>query len=299
MFATIAGIRSNARVKILRVESMNCGYCLHPEFVTKKGGTYGSIQFPSTVILMDHPTQGVVLFDTGYTDSFFEQTRQFPESLYAKVTPVVIDDTRTAVSQLQARGIHPTDVRHIIISHFHADHIAGAKDFPQAKFHFSFDALAPLRARSRVGRILGGFLPGLLPVDFDHRSIILSSDQFCMHPTGLSVFKYGYDLFGDQRIFLIPLPGHAPGHIGILTRLSSGDAFFIGDASWSEDNFKLKKPPMRAAVGLLGDWTEYSRTLDLLGQCFESNPEVSLIPCHCTKSHARFSKQQSAETKIV
>ena len=49
------------------------------------------------------------------------------------ITKVVIEDHQELKNQLQSFGIKTNDINHIIISHFHADHIGGLQDFPNAK----------------------------------------------------------------------------------------------------------------------------------------------------------------------
>ncbi len=272
----------------MHVEILSCGYCVHSEFVTKKGGSLNSVEFPSTVVVIEHPREGVVLFDTGYTNAFFEQTRRFPERLYSMMTPVNVSNEQSAVSQLQRRGIQQKDVRHIVLSHFHADHIAGLGDFPFAQFHYSQEAYEPLRQMSRLRQVTKGFLSGLVPPDFLARSNAYSMAQLASSSTGCPPFPSGFDLFDDSRIMLIPLPGHTIGHLGILVRDGANSAFFIGDASWHEDNFLKNQPPKRIVLSLLGDYPSYRRTLENLRSMAEMQPHTAIVPCHCSAANSRF-----------
>ena len=70
----------------------------------------------------------------GYHDQFYEQTKTFPYSIYAKITPVFHSPEENAKSRLEALGYRAEDVSIVVISHFHADHIAGLVDFPNANF---------------------------------------------------------------------------------------------------------------------------------------------------------------------
>jgi glyoxylase-like metal-dependent hydrolase (beta-lactamase superfamily II) len=274
----------------MRVEILSCGYCVHAEVVTKKGGSFDSVEFPSTVVVIEHPKHGICLFDTGYTNAFFEQTRRFPERLYAWVTPVSLTHEQTALIQLQKLGVQPRDVRHVILSHFHADHIAGLCDFPFAQFHYAESAYKPLQRMSRFRQVKNGFLRGLIPQDFLIRSSAYSDQQLSSSSTDCVPFATGLDMFGDGRMMLIPLPGHAPGHIGLLVRDGSQSALFIGDASWHESNFLENRPPMRLAISLLGDYPAYRSTLSRLKSFSESHPQTMIVPCHCTAATQRFQR---------
>lgn len=57
-------------------------------------------------------------------------TRNLVFRLYRRVTPVYFDPQQALVRQLSATGLAAKDVDAIILSHFHADHIAGLRDFP-------------------------------------------------------------------------------------------------------------------------------------------------------------------------
>ncbi|GLQ63907.1 hypothetical protein GCM10007867_27530 [Gluconobacter cerinus] len=49
----------------------------------------------------------------------------------------VLDPEETAIRQVERLGFYPTDVRHILLTHFDIDHIGGLSDFPRAQVHLS------------------------------------------------------------------------------------------------------------------------------------------------------------------
>ncbi len=110
------------------------GYCNHPEITTIEGGSYKICKFPSLFGLIRHPQEGLILYDTGYHPLYNKLNTLWPEGLYPKLLPAFIHKNETAAFQLIQKGLNPEDVNWIIISHFHADHIAGLIDFPNAKF---------------------------------------------------------------------------------------------------------------------------------------------------------------------
>ena len=52
-------------------------------------------------------------------------------------------------------------------SPFIADHVCGLGDFPAARFVFLRDAYDDVRNRRGLGAVTAGFLPDLIPADFD------------------------------------------------------------------------------------------------------------------------------------
>jgi glyoxylase-like metal-dependent hydrolase (beta-lactamase superfamily II) len=147
------------------------GYCTHPEFLTIQGGSLRPVAFPAGFACIRHPQHGPILFDTGYSSRFFTETASLPESLYRYTTPVVYTEQDHALQQLQLAGVSADEIRYVILSHFHGDHIAAVRDFPQAQFIYlqeSYDAVLKLRS---IRAVKAGFLRGLLPDDFEARSL--------------------------------------------------------------------------------------------------------------------------------
>ena len=68
---------TSVHVKYLRV-----GQCRHLECIAARGGRLAMIDFPSFCGLIRHPSEGWMLFDTGYSERFFDSTRKFPQKLY-------------------------------------------------------------------------------------------------------------------------------------------------------------------------------------------------------------------------
>ena len=113
------------------LSTMECGSCRHPEAMTMRGAPWGIVRFPSIVGVMRHPSEGVILFDTGYDRAFLEATRPMPERLYRITTPVDLSDGESAVERLEALGIAAGDVRHVVLSHFHGDHVSDVRQFDE------------------------------------------------------------------------------------------------------------------------------------------------------------------------
>ena len=102
----------------VKLRVLEGGYCTHKEKMVIRGGRNETVKFPSMFGLIIHPKHGVILYDTGYTKKFYQETASFPSSIYAKLTPVYVNEEDTAVSKLKKIGINPEDVKYIIISHF-------------------------------------------------------------------------------------------------------------------------------------------------------------------------------------
>jgi len=272
----------------VEVALLAAGSCSHPGFVVQPGAGRRTVEFPALVAVIRHPERGVILFDTGYTERFEAQTARFPASAYRRVTPVTCPPDRTAVAQLAGMGIAAEDVRWVVVSHFHADHTAGLRDFPLARLVFGRDALTPLRRGSALGQVRRGFLPGLLPEAIDERTVHAEDlptapAELWDHP-GL---PSAHDLSGDGSVVVVGLPGHAPGHIGLLVRTGRADALLVGDACWTRRAFTDLQMPHPVARLVTHSWRTYQQTIRALHDLHTRRPDLVIVPSHCAESIAR------------
>jgi glyoxylase-like metal-dependent hydrolase (beta-lactamase superfamily II) len=268
----------------VKLSFLEAGYTKHPEATVLSGGSRRSIKFGSSVAVIEHPSAGVILFDTGYSERFYAETRRFPNKIYALITPVTVAPEASAAAQLRARGIAAGDVRSVVLSHFHADHVAGAADFPRARYVFQHEAYLNVRDRGTVARIAAGFLPGLLPADFDDRSRPLFGAE-ARAGLGIGAYDVGWDLCGDGSVVLVDLPGHARGHSGLIVRAGDGQSWFlVADACWTSRSYRERRMPHRVAGLIMDDWGTYRRTLDGLHDFAAAHPDVHIVPCHCAEA---------------
>ncbi len=259
------------------IEIFEVGYCVHPEFMVLKGGSFKTIKFPAMVALIEHQ-KGNLLFDTGYSEHFFEVTKKFPEKLYALTTPVYLD--KPLVKRISKK------IDYIFISHFHADHIAGIKDFPQALIFCSKEAylLAINENLSRFNKTKKGVLPALLGEDFEKRVTFIEDLQEVDLPDILKPFKKGYLLFDD--IYIIKLDGHAKGQYGMFY----DNYFFISDAVWDMKTITQNKRPNILTAFIMEDWKVYNQTIDKLQELHKNSAFIKIIPTHCSTTLKQYIK---------
>ncbi len=265
---------------------LEAGYCRVPEFLSIRGGSLRPVRFPASVAVIEHPREGIILFDTGYSPHFHAQTRHFPNRFYAWATPVTIAPEDTAERQLAALGIQTGDVRTVILSHFHADHVAGVSDFSNARYLYLRAAYSTLMNLGDWGSIRAGFLRGLLPGDFEPRSRPLEPEDL-RHDSGLGPFPKGFDIFNDGSILAIPLPGHAPGHLGLLIQTAEGRTLLAGDACWSRQAFLEQRLPPLLIHRASHDPAGYVDTLSRLHALANAYPDLRILPSHCRESYAK------------
>lgn len=273
----------------MKLTLLDAGFCTAPEHLTLDAGSWRPARLPALFALLEHPRFGPCLFDTGYGFQFFAETKRFPLSLYPKVTPVTLRESDLAVSRLARRGLRPEDVSHIFISHFHADHVGALRDFPKARLLYFPEAWQAVAGRQGWRALRAAFVPGLLPSDFDTRGQSLLPGWERPLPLEYAPFTHGVDVFGDESAWAVRLPGHAVGQMGLMVRTDAGERFFlVADACWHSRAYREGRGPHPLANLIFANPREYRRTLGRLHQFHLNQPEVHLIPSHCSEAQARY-----------
>lgn len=264
------------------VHILRAGSCAHPEVMTRRDGALRPAVFPALAALIRHPDEGAILFDTGYDPAFFEATRTWPEILYRWTTPVTFPPGDAIADQLPRLGLAPSEVRAVVVSHFHGDHVAGLKRFPGARIFCARAGLEQVRRPGRFARVRRGVLADLVPGDIAERATFFEDlPQVALAPD-LSPFETGADLFGDRSLLAVHLPGHCPGHWGLLVRQADDRLrFLIADAAWSSGAVRDDAPPPRLTTALLGETGPWRGTLNALHRLWRRNPDILLTPSHC------------------
>ncbi|MCA9176981.1 MAG: NAD-dependent epimerase/dehydratase family protein [Planctomycetales bacterium] len=271
-------IESSRRARRARSDSS-------PEATAIASGTAnnGKLRMHAAIYLLRHPRHGLILFDTGYAPRFFDATRRFPYRLQRWMTPVSTSERVSASGMLQAHGVDPQDVRTIVISHFHGDHVAGLADFPKAEVIATTAAWRTTcyRGWSAMRRFV---LPDLIPARLSERLHTL--DAF--HDPGWGPFPASRDLFGDGSLRLLPLPGHAEGQIGALVQTDRGAVLLAADAAWTIGTVRAALPftfPFRLAAASRRD---ADRTMERLHEVAVTKPDVAILLTHCPSAAREF-----------
>ena len=273
---------------MLTLELFATGHCVVSEHQVLRGGARRPMDCHALVALLGHPRHGWSLFDAGYAMRMLEATRAWPYRLYRYSTPLRLSPELEAVQQLAARGIGAAAIRRIIVSHFHADHVAGLRDFPAAEIIASADALESVYGRRGLGALRRGALPALLPDDLSARARALPPF------TGPPLPHLGptHDLFGDGSLLLVALPGHARGQIGALVTTAQGRVLLAADGAWTSRSIREQRPPARITNLIVDDPRAVRATLAALHAFGQARPDVRIVPCHCPEVYAALVQEQ-------
>jgi glyoxylase-like metal-dependent hydrolase (beta-lactamase superfamily II) len=274
----------------LAIHPLRVGSCRHFERIAYRNGRLRLTTFPAYCVLISHPARGWVLFDTGYARRFFTATQHMPQRLYRALLPVSLPQEEELAVKLMLHGVEGRDIGTVIVSHYHADHVAGLRDFSNARFIApSKDTQALWRAGNAWKDTARGFLRALLPEDF--RSRVTDAEAFPVVdlPVWMAPFTIGFDLFGDRSAVAVPLPGHSEGQIGLLIPDAQGRAvFLVADACWSMTACRAGSLPSRLASFVHTDARRYAQTFAQLRALDSRERALSLLPAHCEDSWNAF-----------
>jgi nucleoside-diphosphate-sugar epimerase/glyoxylase-like metal-dependent hydrolase (beta-lactamase superfamily II) len=288
---------SNATASV-RLRMFSTGYTAHPAHLAESGAPRNqTIRFHAMFALIEHPTQGITLFDTGYSPLFDSATRRWPYKLYRWMTPVKTCEELSAISILRRNGIDPGSIRRIILSHFHADHVCGLFDFPDAEILTSARAWLAIKGRRGFRAVSRAILPELLPADLEQRLRLIEHFQ----SPGFGPFESTHDVFGDGSVRMVDLSGHALGQIGLLIQrdpMEDGRCLLAADAVWTsrtiQENLKFT-PGFRL---LAASAREARQSQQKLWQFYQQFPNIELIPTHCPDVAARYGFNDEVDLRL-
>jgi glyoxylase-like metal-dependent hydrolase (beta-lactamase superfamily II) len=262
---------------------LDTGYCLAHESMLIRGGARQTQACHSLVALIEHPRHGWGLWDTGYAPRMEHETAGWPFRLYRYATPLRLRPELAVCAQLPRWGLAPADIRWIILSHLHADHIAGLLDFPAAQVILTaaaYDSVAGLRGWRALAR---AFIPNLLPANLASRARLVR--EFSGPP--LPSLGPTYDVFADGSLRLVMLPGHGRGQVGLLAHTAERQILFAADGAWLSQSIRERRLPHPLTYLFIDDRRAMRQTLDRLHAFARQFPDITIVPTHCPEAYAR------------
>lgn len=288
---------SDKRMKVIG-KLLTGGSCGQLEKISNVKKPFRHVQFPAHFFLIQHQKKGYILVDTGYSEHFLKATNTYPYSIYAKITPIQFQKQDSAIEQLKKLGIEKEDVTFIFISHFHADHVSGLRDFPNATYICSKKAYEFVKNRQGIKALKHGFIPSLLPEDFEER-VEYIEERFYQQKENekeyikdLSPDKRLYDVLGDGSLLAMDLSGHAIGQFGLYFETEHVNVWWIADAVWDSDAYKQKQLPSRISKLIIDDYQNFINTMKHIHHYHQRHKEIFIVPGHCRTVKAEWDNKR-------
>jgi len=200
-----------------------------------------------------------------------------------KTTPLLLQTLadltvkQPTIDALAARGLEPGDLRGVVLTHSHWDHVSGLADLREVPVWITSEELAHARSDDE-----GGKLYRQLEAEGQLQLRELSFADGAYGP-----FAQSHDFFGDGSVVLVPMPGHTPGSIAVLVSLPGGKRFIvIGDTSWTREgvDWPAEKPWLARRM-IDYDAAGVRDQLVFLHLLQRANPELVIVPSHDARVH--------------
>ncbi|TPM39480.1 MBL fold metallo-hydrolase [Mesorhizobium sp. B2-3-4] len=260
----------------MKIAFANSAWVVAPEKLILRGGGWQKIRLRVRYGLILHARIGPVLIDTGYTPEVTKGAgRGAMLRFYGAVLGPELVEAEQVLPVLARFGLTPRDVKTVIVTHFHADHISGLSLFPDARFIASDAAWSRLNARTARQNLRHGVFTELFPSDFEARLDGLSSMKQ-VPPHG--DIPGGADLFGDGSVIAVDLPGHADGQFGLLFPETELPLLYAVDVQWLSKALVENRTPGFPARLLAEDFAAIDRTSATLRRFLAAGGEVMF--CH-------------------
>ncbi len=209
---------------------------------------------PIQAFLIDSPV-GWVLFDAGCNLEGMDGA--WPEEIRAN--PYVYEEGMTIERRLADIGVALSDVKHVVLSHLHLDHVGCAPMFPDATWYVQ---------RDEYDRTMADYKAGTL--DMFH--LQCDMDAICSQDRNWHFIKGDepYELCEGLTIYDFG-PGHSFGMLGLRVDLECGTFILAQDTVYSAYHFG---PPAQFS-GAMVDEQGYLDTIEFIrGLADETNATV-------------------------
>jgi N-acyl homoserine lactone hydrolase len=226
------------------------------------------IEFPVVAFLVEHPTVGPLLVDTG----FHAAVAVYPRQALGRIGGMLFKDLQmeqeqAVPSHLRERGLDPTAIRVVVMTHLHSDHASGISQFPDATFVVS---QAEWEAAGTSPPFRGYFRR-----QFDHAFDWRTLDFDGREADSFATFGRSFDLFGDGSVRLVFTPGHTAGHLSVVLRLKGREALVAGDAIYTMRTLRESHLPARTH-----DEHLFRRSLREIQLYAKETPQAVIVPGH-------------------
>jgi N-acyl homoserine lactone hydrolase len=223
---------------------------------------------PVQCFLVEHPSAGPALIDTGFHASVAVKPRSnlgvFGTVIYRDID---MRPEQSAAAQLRERDIEPSSVRTVVMTHLHPDHASAIVDYPEATFLVS----QPEWGAAAEGGQRDGYLKRQFDHGFDYRLVDFDSEA----ANSFAGFGRAFDVFGDGSVRVVFTPGHTKGHMSVVLQTDSGEVLVAGDAIFMHRTLDDDHLPH-----MLADEHLFRRSLREIRLYRKETPDAVIIPGH-------------------
>ena len=191
------------------------------------------VTLPVCAYLIEHP-RGLVLVDTGWCRAI-SPDGEYDAAAVAKLLPAplpalyrpTLPAGMSVREQLAARGIRPENLACVVLTHLDPDHVSGLQELsgarrvvlPEDEYFWSCRAVYKVRQ------------PQSLWID-------LPIERVYYRGSPLGPNRWAIDVFGDESLMMVNVPGHTDGQAAVLVRGGKRFVLLAADAAFSPRNWR-------------------------------------------------------------
>lgn len=226
------------------------------------------LRIPITTYLIEHP-KGKILIDTGFNKTV--RTAPIKElTLIHYLANKPLQAQGEAVDEvLASMGVKPSDLDYVVMSHLHTDHASGLKLVKDAKNILVSEEELAFTSKEKI-KYVHHMWEGVTLKTFK-----LISSHF--GPT-----KKSYDLFGDESVVFVYLPGHTPGLVGTLIQNNGKFVLLTADCGYAHKSWGQMILP-----GVISDKQEIISSFQWVNEMSKKDNCVACLANHETDLKSR------------
>lgn len=202
---------------------------------------------PIWVWVIEHP-EGLIVVDTGENaasmnvDQYLAKESGFARYQFKHACNVRIREEDELDRQLNSLNLRAEDVKLVVLTHLHLDHIDGLKFFPKQEIIIgNYEFTHP-----------DNCFASILPTWFNPNKVEYVNNR-------IEVFERAFPVTKAEDLLYVPTPGHTPGHSSLIFKTDEFDIVFAGDPSYHQDQVLKGELP-----GANTDYTKSKQTYDNL-----------------------------------
>jgi glyoxylase-like metal-dependent hydrolase (beta-lactamase superfamily II) len=224
---------------------------------------------------------GWVLVDAGL-DAGHAPTGIIRERLFSLIAGSEAPPEARFSARLRSLGIERADVRAAVLTHLDFDHTGGLPEIAGVPVYVDPDEWREARAPALRERLTGR--QDLAPF----AATLARREPAYARRDGVPLAGGAFDVpEAGGALAVVPLPGHTPGHCGVLVTLEEGGPgrpprrlLLCGDACIHAEHVTDRAPPGALMRGFAMDAPRLLTTLDALRRWRAEEPSLRVVPSH-------------------